>query len=195
MPRSNGGPRTQPGKPALPARLRRGRAEGAIASRNALKHGITSVDPVIPGMEREADWRRHLDGILASTRPEGTLEEAFAHRLALLLWRLHRVTRYEVIATMRRIEATVFDLAVAANYLTEPLPEGEIHEPDPEEVRQEQRRRVFPSDDDLNRITRYEAHLHRQCLQTLHELEALQARRCGERPHLARLDISSPPLS
>jgi hypothetical protein len=156
---------------------------------------MTSTDPFIPGMESEADWRRHLDGIVANLAPEGMLEEAFAHRVASLLWRLQRLTRYEVIATMRRIEATVFDLAVAANYMAERLPDGEIHEPDPEDVRQEQRRRVLPSDDDLNRITRYETHLHRQWLQTLHELEALQARRRGERPHLARLDISSPPLS
>jgi hypothetical protein len=33
-------------------------AEGAIASRNALTHGITSTDPVIAGMERHSGWLR-----------------------------------------------------------------------------------------------------------------------------------------
>jgi hypothetical protein len=42
---------------------------------------------------------------------------------------------------------------------------------------------------------RYEAHLHRQYIQTLHELEALQARRRGERTPLARLDITGAPRS
>ena len=54
-------------------------------------------------------------------------------------------------------------------------------------------RRLFPSDDTLAMITRYEAHLHRQYIQTLHELEALQTRRSGGHAPLARLDISGPP--
>ena len=54
-------------------------------------------------------------------------------------------------------------------------------------------RRILPSKDDLMQIIRYEAHLHRQYIQTLHELEAIQARRRGERVPLARLDISGPP--
>jgi hypothetical protein len=40
---------------------------------------------------------------------------------------------------------------------------------------------------------RYETHLHRQWVQTLHELEALQQRRKGLPTHLARLDISASP--
>ncbi len=40
---------------------------------------------------------------------------------------------------------------------------------------------------------RYEAHLHRQLLQTMHELEALQARRQGHATPLARLDVAGGP--
>lgn len=40
---------------------------------------------------------------------------------------------------------------------------------------------------------RFEAHLHRQLLQTLHELEARQARRQGEQAPLARLDVQGVP--
>jgi hypothetical protein len=40
---------------------------------------------------------------------------------------------------------------------------------------------------------RYEAHLHRQYIQTLHELEAIQIRRKGGTSPLARLDIIGAP--
>jgi len=55
--------------------------------------------------------------------------------------------------------------------------------------------RMVPDQETLNVITRYEPHLHRQLLQTLHELEAMQDRRRGERSPLARLDITGPPGS
>ena len=53
--------------------------------------------------------------------------------------------------------------------------------------------RLFPPDFMVENLMRYEAHLHRQCMQTLHELEAIQARRHGERTPLARLDITGAP--
>ena len=51
------------------------------------------------------------------------------------------------------------------------------------------RERVLPDDKTLEKIQRYEAHLTRQFNQTLHELEALQARRLGGHVPLARLDV------
>ena len=162
----------------------------ALNRLNALKHAITSNSPVIPGMEDEAAWLRHLDGVLASLAPEGHLEQLLARRIANLTWRFHRVTYYEVAATMRHIDSTATDLGIAANYLSG---SEDIVQPDPDLVREHQQGRLFPSDPDLQRVIRYETHLHRQFLQTLHEIEALQARRAGQHPHLARLDISSPP--
>ncbi len=55
--------------------------------------------------------------------------------------------------------------------------------------------RILPDDEVLTKITRYEAHLHRQYIQTLHELEALQTRRTGGSAPLARLDISASPAA
>jgi hypothetical protein len=46
-------------------------------------------------VEKKEDWEEHRDGILESLQPEGHLEEVLAERVALLSWRLHRVTRYE----------------------------------------------------------------------------------------------------
>ena len=53
--------------------------------------------------------------------------------------------------------------------------------------------RLFPNHLIIDNLMRYEAHLHRQYIQTLHEIEALQARRRGERTPLARLDITGSP--
>lgn len=167
----------------------------AAVSRNALKHGITSTHPVIPGIEQESDWRHHLDGIVASLAPEGTLEEAFAERIANLLWRLRRVTRYEVAAIKDQRERTVTDLAIADAYIEGTLATGELPNPAPDDLRRALETRIIPTGDALDKIMRYEAHLHRQCLQTLHEIEALQAHRRGEPTYLGRVDFSGPPLA
>jgi hypothetical protein len=76
-----GGPATQEGK--------------EVVRWNATRHGIRSPVPVVPGVEKKEDWEEHRDGILESLQPEGHLEEVLAERVALLSWRLHRVTRYE----------------------------------------------------------------------------------------------------
>lgn len=76
-----GGPKTQAGK--------------EVARWNSTRHGIRSPAPVIPGLEKAEDWEDHRDGVLESLSPEGHLELVLAERVALLSWRLHRVTRYE----------------------------------------------------------------------------------------------------
>lgn len=53
--------------------------------------------------------------------------------------------------------------------------------------------RILPPPEALEKIMRYESHLHRLYMQTTHELEAMQARRRGESAPLARLDITSGP--
>jgi hypothetical protein len=76
-----GGPRTHEGK--------------QVVRWNATRHGISSPAPVVPGLERTEDLEKHEEGVLESLRPEGHLETVLAERIALLFWRLHRVTRYE----------------------------------------------------------------------------------------------------
>jgi hypothetical protein len=76
-----GGPKTEAGK--------------EVARWNATRHGIRSPAPVVPGLEKAEDWEAHRDGVLKSLSPEGHLELVLAERVALLSWRLHRVTRFE----------------------------------------------------------------------------------------------------
>jgi hypothetical protein len=177
---SNGGPKSKAGKAAV--------------SRNPLKHGIMSPHPVIiEGIETEAAWQRFRDGIVEAWAPEDPLEEDLAESIALLRWRLKHVTHYETAILNHQVIKTETDLATADAYLDGTLSTGELPELDPAYVAAHQQTRVIPYGDALDKITRYEAHLHRLWVQTSHELEARQARRRGERTHLARLDISSPP--
>lgn len=84
------GPRTQAGK--------------AIVARNATTHGVFAAVPVLPG-ESAAEWDAHRAGVVASHAPVGLLEVTFAERAALVLWRLHRLARYEAESTAARIAA------------------------------------------------------------------------------------------
>jgi hypothetical protein len=94
---SKGGPVTQEGK--------------EVVKWNAVRHGIRSPAPVVPGVEKVEDWEEHRQGMLESLSPEGHLEEVLAERVALLSWRLYRVTRYEREAIALSQERVEDDLA------------------------------------------------------------------------------------
>ena len=147
---------------------------------------------IIEGIETPAGWQRFRDGIVDNLAPEGPLEEDLAENIALLRWRLKRVTHYETAILNHQVIQTESDLVTAEAYGTGTLSTGEFPEIDPMFVAAHQQTRVIPQDTSLNRIIRYETHLHRLWLQTLHELEAIQVRRQGGHAPLARLDISAP---
>ena len=67
----------------------------AQSSKNALRHGLASALAVVEGLEQAEEWQTHRAGMLASLAPAGALEATFAERVALCLWRLRRVARYE----------------------------------------------------------------------------------------------------
>ncbi len=86
--------------------------EGKEVSRwNATRHGIRSPAPVVPGVERREDWQEYRDEMLEDLAPSGPLELALAERVAVLAWRLHRVTRYETETIARSQESVEEDLA------------------------------------------------------------------------------------
>ena len=63
-------------------------------------------------MEKQEDWESHRDGIMEYLSPVGHLEVTLTERVALLSWRLHRVTRYETEAislSQQKIEGDIHD--------------------------------------------------------------------------------------
>jgi hypothetical protein len=89
-------------------------ANGKARSRsNAIRHGLRSELPVLPG-ERLKEWEQYREGILLSLAPVGTLEEELAGRVALCLWRLRRVMAFETAAATAGIEQVDDDRRAAA---------------------------------------------------------------------------------
>ena len=175
-----GGPKTKVGK--------------AIVSRNAVKHGIMSETPVIPGMEEVEDWHAHLDGVIKSLEPEGHLETVLAERIASLFWRFNRVIRYETAITARVIAfMTGFGIAGSDAEDEETLADDALEEVPEEAIAAEAETHLLPTNFHLDRIMRYETHIHRQLQQTSNQLEAIQARRHGQPSNLTRVDFSSSP--
>ena len=170
---------------------RRGKA---ASSRNAVKHGLTSDAPVIPG-ESHAEWQRFRDGIIAGYEPVGELETEHTTTIASFMWRRRRVPRFEVAAIAANIQGTEQDLQIAQAYKDRTLSKGILLGIPLGTVAEHQQRRILPTDIELDKIMKYVAHLHRMQAQTQHELEALQARRKGERSPLNRIDFSGPPGS
>jgi hypothetical protein len=111
-----GGPNTREGK--------------EVARWNATSHGIRSPAPVVPGVENQEDWEEHRDGVIESLSPIGQLEEVLAERVALLSWRLHRITRYETESIALFQEKAEDDLADRRRFGSRVL--GAAH---PEDVR------------------------------------------------------------
>jgi len=75
------GPKTDRGKAAV--RL------------NAVSHGIMSTRPVVPGIESAEEWELHRRGVFESLTPDSHLEQTYVQRIAITLWRMNRIVRYE----------------------------------------------------------------------------------------------------
>ncbi len=63
-------------------------------SQNALKHGLRSRHPVIPG-EDPIEYQHKLDELRADLRPLNSLEDSIVEQIADTSWRLKRITRIE----------------------------------------------------------------------------------------------------
>ena len=68
------------------------------SSQNALKHGLGSLVPILPG-EQVKEWRAYRGSIVHSLAPAPGFEQVLAERVAFCAWRLQRVARYEMAVT------------------------------------------------------------------------------------------------
>ena len=192
------GPRTPAGK--------------ARVSLNAVKHGLTGRDVVLPG-ENPDDFDSFRAGLLASLDPQGELEGALAERIAADLWRLRRIPIFE--ATLHRRGCKELLVKQAAESVRQcekdffqslQLEEGAAcNRQALEDAKQRLARAQAELDDPSFNMTRvlemfpepfsnlwrHEVALSRSMQRTLHELERLQARRAGEHvPAPAVVDVN-----
>jgi hypothetical protein len=176
---AKGGPATQEGK--------------EVVRWNATRHGIRSPAPVVPEVENVADWEEHRAGILESLSPEGHLEEVLAERVALLSWRLNRVTRYEtetIVVSQGKVEDDLADSRQFGSYVA-----GPTHPEDVRGVHQDARRvqrviKRFPKLPDDERLSGADAAgiLDLVWGQTDEEVEAEDVQVPEEVPDWAGLD-------
>ncbi len=152
---------------------------------NPVRHGILSPNPIISGMEKRRDWKAHLQGIRESLLPEGHLECELAERIALCLWQLKRVARHTVAITSDSIgnvksdyvQGVMITHGIQAVVDAAKGERDDLPVPSDAELAGMRERRMVPASSDLDRIMRYESHLHRLVDRTLRALEALQAQR------------------
>jgi hypothetical protein len=70
-------------------------AEGVEAVKNnALRHSLRSIQTVVSGEDPDA-WEAHRAAVIEDVKPSGALELALAEQVAIKLWRLGRVVRFE----------------------------------------------------------------------------------------------------
>jgi hypothetical protein len=169
---------------------RRGKA---VSRRNAWKHGILSIAVVLDKAEDPAEWEAHVAGMFESLQPEGHLESMLAERIAIDLWKMRRIDYFQAITTAAYMGRAHNDIRTAEAFRQGTIGKGIFPDIPEDEVRFRKFLRVLPETEDLEKIMRYGAYLHRQYVQTLHELEAIQIRRKGGTSPLARLDIIGAP--
>jgi len=61
-------------------------ASKGASAQNARTHGLLSVAPVVPHLERAEEWEAHLAAPMHALAPADYLEAALAEHVALLLW-------------------------------------------------------------------------------------------------------------
>jgi hypothetical protein len=200
--RRSTGPRTPAGK--------------AKVSENALKHGLTGRQVVLPN-ENPDEFESFRTGLLAELAPQGDLECALAEKIVTDIWRLRRVPILEAALYRRGFQEQIVERVAAECRRYEPtesewllpfLEKREVAACD-RQAHEEAQQRLADAraqlDDPSFHIThvlakfpelfsslyRFAASIDRSMLRTLHELERLQAKRAGERvPPPSVVDVS-----
>jgi hypothetical protein len=80
----------------------------AIASRNALKHGIFS-NAILLTSEWSEKYGSLLSGLRDDRKPKGTLEEVLVDKLAVLIWRYRRLIMTETAEIKGMCDRYFFD--------------------------------------------------------------------------------------
>ncbi len=97
--RKSTGPRTPEGK--------------AVASRNAITHGLHACDIILKSphlTEDRTQYEQLVDSLIDELKPKGILQEHLVLKIANSLWRYRRVINAETARTNRQLESAADDI-------------------------------------------------------------------------------------
>jgi hypothetical protein len=187
-------------------------------SMNAMKHGLTARDVILPN-ENPVDFESFRGDLLTSLDPRGELENFLAEKIATDAWRLRRVATFEAslykrgcqellveqaAELVRRYESTTTEsILESLNEKTVAARDRHAHEDALQNLTREQAQLADPtfsvvlvlktSPEPFLNLWRHEAALSRSLLRNLHELERLQAKRAGKNvsvPAVVDVDVN-----
>ena len=138
------GPKTEEGK--------------AVVAQNALKHGLTAQNPLIPGEDPE-HFAIFNDAMLADLNPQGPLETVLANRITTLTWQLNRAPRLQAAAVNFMIDELIWKPSDPEMQL------GKIVEKD------------FARTHVLEKLQTYEQKIENNLYKTIEKLEKIQKNR------------------
>jgi hypothetical protein len=165
--------------------------------RNALKHGLTA-ETVIEPLENPEEYRAFEEAVVSEYLPQTPVERELVHRLASLFWRLRRATSIET--GLLRMQSEMLHAFRSCRQKMAQAGEGEgsgssagatafrtqgaqVLDPDVRPAKIPSRDiavsflRLANLDSELvDRLSRYEAGLWRQLVQTLFALQTLKRR-------------------
>jgi len=198
------GPRTLAGK--------------AKVSVNAVKHGLTGRDVVLPG-ENAEDFDTFHGDVLTCLNPKSALEGLLAEKIVADAWRLRRVPIFEALLykygckellmrqaaeAVRQYESTAEDRVLASlEHKKVAARDRQAHADAEQRLAHAQAEVDDPafavtrvlqiSPEPFLNLWRHETALSRSMLRTLHELERLQAKRAGQHvpiPEIVDVDLN-----
>jgi hypothetical protein len=157
--------------------------EGRAAVRhNALKHGFTAAEIILPTVESEADFEQFRQAIEDKCQPVGPIEEVLVEDMVISRWRLSRIRKMEPgffaknLHNLKAIREEHYSHLSGYAHLTHVLADDALYQ------------------DVYGKMSRYEGRFQRTFFKALKELERLQALR-AELSDLENGTVSQSPVS
>ncbi len=140
--------------------------EGRAAVRhNALKHGFTAAEIILPTVEEKIDFEQFRAAFEAEHQPVGPTEEVLVEDIVVSRWRLNRIRKMEPgffameLDRLKESREKYFSHLDGQAHLAQAIDHDAFHE------------------DVLGKMSRYEARFERTFYKALKELQRLQALR------------------
>jgi hypothetical protein len=142
---------------------------GKLASaRNAVKHGLSSSQPIVLDFETPEAWSAFQTAFVESLHPANAAERCLAEQIALTMWRQRRIPLYEARLLNTRLQSAEGTWEQFAHNRTNPT-EEEL-----QVSLQVKLTEALLRNQETDRLIRYEAHLDRKLTRLFREFHLLQ---------------------